>query len=488
MHSLFVLALSTTSPGATLWISRAITQFGLGSGLGDTIVGAIREALELLFQPIEVVVERHANDVVELVVGTPYPNAVFAEPTNGAWPSLYTYYWDVITPLSLLLWGLAIGLVIFLETTSYLFSSYHRAKLKRRAFAGLLGLLSWWWMDALARQFMHELAVFLAPDLSQIALFETLSFGAMGAIGTVLTLSVDFVLLVLIALIYFMRQIVLYLFTLMMPILIALWIPGVGPFALVSGFMKRLAGFYFPFLFMTVPVALLFRLGQLLGENFELSMGGLGAWLTALVIPIVAVVSPFILFWQAGALFFMVERASHHTSSRRARNRLGRGREASREARHAGATFVRGSRGDLAVARDGQTVLNSGNSRAHAAGSRLNDTGARFQSVLPGTGTSTTEDSAGRTGDTGSGHTDRTGERDDSRSSEGERDDGRSNDGERDGGKSADSASGEAGEESSGNRNSDFETLRDRDRSPGRRTRRDSDGDGAADDEPRYIQ
>jgi hypothetical protein len=483
MHSLFALALITTSPGATVWISRAITQFGLGSGLGDTIVGAIQEALEILFQPIEVVVERHANDVIEVVVGTPYPNAVFAAPTNGAWPSLYTYYWDVITPLSLVLWGLAIGLVIFLETTSYLFSGYHRAKLKRRAFAGLLGLLSWWWMDALARQFMHELAVFLAPDLSQIALFETLSFAAMGVIGTVLTLSVDFVLLALIALIYFMRQIVLYLFTLMMPILIVLWIPGVGPFALVSGFTKRLAGFYFPFLFMTVPVAILFRLGQLLGENFELSMGGLGTWLTALVIPIVAVVSPFILFWQAGALFFMVERASHHSSANRARARLATARETGGETVHRSQNFVRGTRGHAAVRRDGQTVLDSGNSRAHAAGSRLNETGSQLQTVLR---QDTTTDQTGGGGGGNSGSA--TSERTDSKTST---DSGSGSDSGT--GADSDSSSNSADTGTSSERRANqFDTLRGRtDSTGGSRSGRESADerdDGAVDDEPRYIQ
>jgi len=43
-----------------------------------------------------------------------------------------------------------LGIVIFLESTSYLFGSYHRSKLKKRAFSGLLGILSWWWVAALA--------------------------------------------------------------------------------------------------------------------------------------------------------------------------------------------------------------------------------------------------------------------------------------------------------------------------------------------------
>jgi hypothetical protein len=348
------------------------------SSLSDIIVAALQELLRVLFSPIQTLIEDHADDVVSIIFGTPHPNAVFARPTNGAWPNIYDYYWDGLMPLALLLWALAIGLVIFFESTSYLFSSYHKAKLKRRAFAGLLGILAWWWLAALSLRFIESLTGYLVPDLSSISLFETLSFSAMGVLGLVVTLSVDLVLFLLIAILYFVRQVVLYLFVLLMPILIALWVPGVGPFSLVSGFVRKLAGFYVPFLFMTVPVALLFRLGDLLGTSADLSMEGLGLWLTALVIPIVAVVSPFVLFWQAGALLFVTDRLARHGSRHRARDRVERARTATQETTHGGRNFVRGARGQPAVRGDGQTLLGSGDSRAHAAGSRLNGASGRL--------------------------------------------------------------------------------------------------------------
>ncbi|WP_336361618.1 hypothetical protein [Haladaptatus sp. ZSTT2] len=341
------------------------------SALGDIIVSALQELLRILFQPVTRVIEKNANSLVEIVVGTPHPNAVFTRPTNGVWPNLYDYYWETMVPLVLILWALSIGLVIFLESTSYLFSNYHRSKLKKRAFAGLLGILSWWWIAALSLQFVHGLTGFLVPNLAEISLFETLSFGSMGVLGLVVSLAVDFVLFILIALIYFTRQIALYLFVLLMPLLIVFWIPGVGPFTLASRFMKRLAGFFVPFLFMTVPVALLFRLGGILGNSFELSMGGIGLWLTALVIPIIAVMSPLVLFWQAGALFVMAERTSHHVSTNQAQARVQRVQQRGSDARHGSRNFLRGVRGKPAIRRDGQTLLDSGGSRAHRLGHRL---------------------------------------------------------------------------------------------------------------------
>ena len=306
------------SRGTTTAASQGdgVRRMGLLDGLGDIIVGALTELLRVLFSPIESVIESHSDALLEVIVQTPNPDTVFGPPSNGAWPTIYNYYWETIVPLSLTLWGLALGLVILLESMSHLFSNYHRSKLKKRAFSGLLGVLSWWWLAAFSLRFMDALAKFLLPSLAEISLFETLSFSAMGALGLVITLSTDLILFVLIGLIYLVRQLVLYLFVLLMPILIVLWIPGVGPFTLVSRFMKRPAGFYVPFLFMSVPVALLFRLGGLLGEGSGLSASGIGTWLTALVIPFAAVVSPFVLFWQAGAIMFMADRAGRHVSAR----------------------------------------------------------------------------------------------------------------------------------------------------------------------------
>jgi len=61
-----------------------------------------------------------------------------------------------------------LGIVIFLESTSYLFGSYHRSKLKSEPSAAcLLGILSWWWVAALSLRFVDALTGFIVPDLSR---------------------------------------------------------------------------------------------------------------------------------------------------------------------------------------------------------------------------------------------------------------------------------------------------------------------------------
>lgn len=383
-----------------------------GGALGDVIVRAIQELLEILFQPIEAVIENHGPAILRTVVGTPHPETVFSRPTKGVWPGIYDYYWEMVLPLSLALFGLSLGLVIFFETTSHLFNSYHRSKLKRRAFAGLLGVLSWWWIVALSLRFIDALSGLLVPSVSEISLFQTLSFTGMGILGTVVALSANFVLFVLIGLLYLARRLALYLFVYLMPLLIVFWVPGVGPFALVSKFMKKLAGFYVPFLFMTVPVALLFRLGDILGTSFGPSAGGFSAWLTALVIPLLAVASPFVLFWQAGALFFVANSAARQMSTRKTQKRLSAGHDQLQTAKQGGKNFVRGLRDDPAVARSGQYVLNSGSSRAHELGQRLNSSGPRVRGAVrnggndaAGDGSSGGSDGSALSSDSGEGQT-----------------------------------------------------------------------------------
>lgn len=340
------------------------------SALGDVIIDALKELLRLLFSPITDLIETYGTELVKSVVSTPHPNAVFDPPTNDPWPAVYAYYWETVVPLSLLLWALAIGLVIFLESTSHLFGRYHRTKLKKRAFSGLLGILGWWWIAAISLRFTAALTGFIVPSLSNISLFETLSFSALGVLGLVVTLAVDLILFVLIAMIYFVRQIVLYLFVLLMPVLIALWVPGVGPFLLPSRLMRQLAGFYVPFLFMTIPVAVLFRLGELIGTGASLSMGGFGTWVTALVLPFIAVASPLVLFWQAGSLFSMADRSAGHLSTSRLTGRLEGATKRGQAATQAGRRLAGTAQRDRVLTHPEQTSLPSRGARQRRVGAR----------------------------------------------------------------------------------------------------------------------
>jgi hypothetical protein len=366
---------------------KGVTTLSIGfpllplSALGDVIVDALKQLLNGLFSPISGLIEKYAGDLIKQVVKTPHPNAVYTAPTNSAWPQIYEYYWDSIIPLALLLYALSIGIVIFLESTSYLFNTYHRSKLKKRAFTGLLGILAWWWIAALSLQFADALTGYIVPDLSELTLFETLSFTGLSVLGVVLTLFIDLVLFLLLALVYLLREVLLYFFVLIMPILIALWVPGVGPFALVARFAARIGGFFVPFLFMTLPVAVLFRLEILLFESLELSMDSLGTWLLALIVPLAALLSPFVLIWQAGAVFLVADRVGRRASVQTARNRVAGAVGAKRQAVHRTQNFAGGLQGRGATVYQPPRPRPAG-FRANAAGTRLNELGSRFASEL----------------------------------------------------------------------------------------------------------
>ena len=349
-----------------------------GQQITDAVVDAIEEFLVQLVAPVEGFVEEYAGSVVRIVLDTPTPTRVFAAPTNAPWSAIYDYYWGAVVPVALLLFVLAGSLVILLETTSTLFSSYHRAQLKRRAVVALFGVLSWWWINAFALRLVDGLVLTIAPSVAELSLFGAVSFGALGLLGVVVSLATDFVLIGIVALLYVLRHILVYFYTLLVPLLVVAWIPGVGPFRFVSGVAKQAASLYVPLLVVPLPVALLFRLSLLLGESASFSsLGGFGAWVAALVVPFVAVLAPLVLLWQTGRITATASMAARNVSRRQASERVGRLRDtggavAERGARGAAGArnLARGVRAPTA-GKSGQDTLGSGGSRAHAAGARV---------------------------------------------------------------------------------------------------------------------
>jgi hypothetical protein len=77
---------------------------------------------------------------------------------------------------------------------------------------------------------------------------------------------------------------------------------------------------------------------------------------------------------------------------RHGQNRLARIQDAGGQTVHGSQNFARGVRGDPAQRRDGQTVFNSGDSRAHAAGARLGTTTESLRSAFSGPRWSDTAD------------------------------------------------------------------------------------------------
>lgn len=348
------------------WASgRAVAQSGgesAGGGgpaispgaIAAAVVQALKELLRTLVTPIKEFIADTVGGLVRLLVATPHPDVAFGAPSSPPWVELYSYYWDRVLPLALALWGVAVGFVILLEATSHLFSGYHRARLKRRAVAGLLGILSWWWIAALSLQLVDGLTRALTPSLASISLFQVVSFGDIGLLGVALSLMADLVLVAVLGLLYLGRQLVLFTYVLVMPLVIVAWVPGVGPLRLVARFATGVARFYVPFLAMPIPVAALFRLGGLLGESVTLSLGGLGRWLLAIVIPVIALVTPLVLLWQTGSVGIVAERVTRRLSAdrgtRRGRRLRTTGARSAAAGWYAGATMREAARTDSTAA------------------------------------------------------------------------------------------------------------------------------------------
>jgi len=531
------------------------------SSFWDEFMEAVEEFLRLLFAPVESFVETFGDELLQLIVGTPAPNAVFTAPTNDPWAAIYEYYWGAIVPLSLSLYGLMLGIVIFLESTSYLFGSYHRSKLKKRAFSGLLGILSWWWVAALSLRFVDALTGFIVPDLSEIALFETASFAILGVLGVIIAQAVNLTRSFCCSRLSIRfgnsgsifnqrenpavhggresrpfrdataasgtagtppktaKSSANVCFDRVTPHPIAnergMWaalhpclrragspVDGLWPTRCEpcrhrtarfdrlgeSGRLKidrddtlsdgsardsatrrsrprvetrpidagrasletepddrvprcgrkprrlrrarmspvrpvdatahrvldsRCRAVHTHFSLRSTPGWVLranpvhdapsgssASTRRTARESFSLSLGGVGAWLLALLIPVAALFAPLVMFWQAGALFFFADRASRHASLGRAQQRVSRMRDGSESAAHGGRNFGRGVAGKPAVNRDNQQLLDSSRSRAHSAGSRVNQARNRLKSAFADRGSTASgpdgDDAGGR--------------------------------------------------------------------------------------------
>lgn len=238
----------------------------------DGIVSAIEEVVLRGADTLHTSVIDILPFAVGVTIRTPHPSPeggfVFGQPTTEPWTSLYSYYIDFILPITLLLLGAAIALVLFSGTLGSLLSGYERSLTQRRLFLGFLFILAWWGVGTLTLQFSDGLATSIAPNVDSVAGSFTAALDPASASGGPVmrgALTVFEAAVVLgMAFLYLLRWVGIYALMLGMPIAVALWVVNVGPFAYLSRIVEGLATKFIPLAFVSVPVAIIFRVGDLL--------------------------------------------------------------------------------------------------------------------------------------------------------------------------------------------------------------------------------
>ncbi|RKD87991.1 hypothetical protein [Halopiger aswanensis] len=240
---------------------------------------------------------------------TPIPSTegsfIFGTPTNSPWNGLYeALVGGEIMLLSLLL------LVIFVQAhhTIRIFdfgSVYTARKARRSAWSGAFLTVTWYWVAALSLFLINGFTIALIPDISALreALLSFLQVSISNPALALLLAGIGGIAMWILQALFFIREILLYLYLYSMPLLLAVIF---GYLPVISRIAKQLAIKFVPLAVMPLPVAILFRgYDFLFGTGAELSIAPESAFLSYLVgasLPVFSLILVWKLFTYASPL------------------------------------------------------------------------------------------------------------------------------------------------------------------------------------------
>lgn len=202
------------------------------------------------------------NAITEDVFGTPLPETggsfVFGEPTNDPWVGLHeSLVTGEIMLLSLLL------LVVFVQAHHTIrifnFGSVYRARTARRsAWTGAILIAVWYWTAALALYLVDGFTLALIPDVTALvdAIVSFLQVSISNPALALLLAGIGGIAMWILQALFFIREILLYVYLYSMPIVIAV---AFGYLPVISRIARQLALKFVPLAIMPLPVAILFR-------------------------------------------------------------------------------------------------------------------------------------------------------------------------------------------------------------------------------------
>jgi hypothetical protein len=284
----------------------------------DGIRSAAREVLSDGSDALHGSVQEMFELAVVVTVRTPYPEPrdgfFFGQPTNEPWVSLYGYYTDAVLPVTVLILALAIAMILFTGIFGTFLTGYERSRAKRRLFVAFLFVLAWWGIGSFTLRFVDALATAIAPEPSAVAetFRGTMSLQGHGTVTTAALSLLEAVVMIFIVVWFLVRWIGIYALMIATPIGIAFWIVDVGPFAYLSALIEELITKFIPLAFITIPAAVVFRVGELLFANFDPTAEfgeGVGPFLLALGFPLLILVVSYFVFFKLPSFRNLVYRA-----------------------------------------------------------------------------------------------------------------------------------------------------------------------------------
>jgi len=207
------------------------------------------------------------NSLSEEFFGTPTPptngNFVFGQPTTEPWIQLHeVLVMGEVTLIALLI------LIVTVQGrhTIRIFnfgSRYQARKVRKTAWSGVLLIVTWYWVGVLALYLVDGFTIGLLPDYNAVAdsLLVFLSVSLSNPALSLLMAAIGGIAMWILQALFFLREILLYVFFYGMPIGIAI---AYGNLPVVSQIARQMCLKFIPLAVMPLPVALLFKGYELL--------------------------------------------------------------------------------------------------------------------------------------------------------------------------------------------------------------------------------
>ncbi len=274
--------------------------------LSDIGIKWFEDAIDKLIEWFQEGVSDGYDAITAQIFGTTTPETngafVFGQPTNAPWEQIYgSLVTGDIMIISLLLLVMCVqgrhAIRIF-----NIGSVYESRKATRSAWTGAFLIVTWYWIAVLALYLVDGFTIALIPDVSAVA-NEMKSFLSAAVSNPILALflaGVGATAMWVLQALFFLREILLYIFIYAMPIGIAL---AYGNLPVVSDIARTVCMKFVPLAVMPIPVALLFR-----GYDLLFGEGSSGAivpgsdflsYLIAVTLPILSIIIVWKLFKYA---------------------------------------------------------------------------------------------------------------------------------------------------------------------------------------------
>ncbi|WP_255197739.1 hypothetical protein [Halorarius litoreus] len=137
-------------------------------------------------------------------------------------------------------------------------SAYSNQYSRRNAWTGAVLIVGWYWVAVLSLYFVKGLTIGLIPDVSRVgeALYTMLPAAAGNPMLTMFLAGLGGIAMVLLKAVYFIRNVLLFIYLYGMPIGIAIMY---GNIPILSRIAKRLCLQFIPLAILPLPAAILFR-------------------------------------------------------------------------------------------------------------------------------------------------------------------------------------------------------------------------------------